>query len=101
MPRRPSCNASADPAARVPREPSRDGYTPRMQLRTLSLLGALFVYAATSLGAAETPLWSRFRGPNGSGVSAASSIPIEFGTVEESRVAATVAAGTFVSDSVR
>jgi outer membrane protein assembly factor BamB len=51
-----------------------------MRLRTLSALGGLFVCATTSLGAAETPIWSRFRGPNGSGVSAASSIPIEFGS---------------------
>jgi outer membrane protein assembly factor BamB len=32
-----------------------------------------------SLTAADTPGWSRFRGPNGSGVSTATKVPIEFG----------------------
>jgi outer membrane protein assembly factor BamB len=34
---------------------------------------------AVSLTAAETPGWSRFRGPNGSGLSSATNVPIEFG----------------------
>jgi outer membrane protein assembly factor BamB len=37
------------------------------------------VLAAVSLRSAGEPDWSRFRGPNGSGVSAATGVPIEFG----------------------
>jgi outer membrane protein assembly factor BamB len=32
-----------------------------------------------SVGAAEPPDWSRFRGPNGSGISTATNVPVEFG----------------------
>ncbi len=35
--------------------------------------------AATGLASAAAPDWSRFRGPNGSGVSAATQVPLEFG----------------------
>jgi len=37
------------------------------------------VLCAGSLTAADPPGWSRFRGPNGSGVSSAMNVPIEFG----------------------
>ena len=37
------------------------------------------VLGAGSLTAADAPGWSRFRGPNGSGVSTATNVPIEFG----------------------
>jgi outer membrane protein assembly factor BamB len=35
--------------------------------------------ATASLDAAEPPDWSRFRGPNGSGISTATNVPVEFG----------------------
>jgi outer membrane protein assembly factor BamB len=37
------------------------------------------VLCAGSLTAADAPGWSRFRGPNGSGVSTATNVPIDFG----------------------
>jgi outer membrane protein assembly factor BamB len=40
---------------------------------------ALMVLAAAPLRSAGEPDWSRFRGPNGSGVSSATNVPIEFG----------------------
>src|SRR5690242_699396 len=46
-----------------------------MKLRILLPAVALFLVAA--LSSAEE--WSRFRGPNGSGVSAATGFPVEFG----------------------
>jgi outer membrane protein assembly factor BamB len=42
-------------------------------------LSAGAVLCAGSLTAADAPGWSRFRGPNGSGVSTATNVPIEFG----------------------
>jgi outer membrane protein assembly factor BamB len=49
-----------------------------MRTRTaLVLLGSLLT--SMSLSAAEPPDWSRFRGPNGSGISAATNVPTEFG----------------------
>jgi hypothetical protein len=52
-----------------------------MRLRSTRLLSVLsaFVLCIGSLRAAESPGWSRFRGPNGSGVSDATNVPIEFG----------------------
>ena len=44
----------------------------------LCLVTAL-VTAAASIDAATPPDWSRFRGPNGSGISTATSVPTEFG----------------------
>jgi outer membrane protein assembly factor BamB len=44
----------------------------------LCLVTAL-VTAAASIDAATPPDWSRFRGPNGSGISTATGIPTEFG----------------------
>jgi outer membrane protein assembly factor BamB len=41
------------------------------------LVPALLLVA--SLDAADAPGWSRFRGPNGSGISAATNVPTEFG----------------------
>ena len=43
------------------------------------LLIAGTIVGPASLNAADTPAWSRFRGPNGSGVSSATKVPIEFG----------------------
>src|SRR5438046_2009963 len=40
------------------------------------------VRCAGSLTAADAPGWSRFRGPNGSGVSSAMNVPIEFGAAK-------------------
>ena len=37
------------------------------------------VTAAGPLTAADMPDWSRFRGPNGSGISTATRVPVEFG----------------------
>ena len=51
-------------------------YTAHM-LRTLSLVAATALVAASIHAAA--PEWSRFRGPNGSGISSATGIPTEFG----------------------
>jgi hypothetical protein len=46
--------------------------------RPLTLL--LFTISlSTSSGARAEPDWSRFRGPNGSGISTASNVPIAFG----------------------
>jgi hypothetical protein len=42
-------------------------------------LAAALVLGLSSLRAAEAPGWARFRGPNGSGVSSATNVPIEFG----------------------
>src|SRR5262245_2617209 len=52
-----------------------------MRPRTLAgiALLPLVATAAVSLTAAEPPDWSRFRGPNGSGVSSATKVPTEFG----------------------
>jgi outer membrane protein assembly factor BamB len=43
---------------------------------TAAALVSAFITAA---GAADAPDWSRFRGPNGSGISSAKNVPIEFG----------------------
>src|SRR5918999_4772415 len=43
-----------------------------------SLLPAVVLLIGT-VSAADAPGWSRFRGPNGSGISTASNIPTEFG----------------------
>lgn len=43
------------------------------------LSGLVVVLGLSAPRAAEGPGWSRFRGPNGSGVSTATNIPIEFG----------------------
>jgi len=42
-------------------------------------LVAAVVLLATALGAAGNPDWSRFRGPNGSGISSATGVPTDFG----------------------
>ncbi|HSC26258.1 MAG TPA: PQQ-binding-like beta-propeller repeat protein [Vicinamibacterales bacterium] len=44
----------------------------------LTLLASTLLLAA-SLSAAGPPDWSRFRGPNGSGISTATGVPVEFG----------------------
>ena len=49
----------------------------RAALATGSLLATAL--AVTALTAAEPPDWTRFRGPNGSGISTATNVPIEFG----------------------
>src|SRR5262245_56675982 len=50
----------------------------RSQLRLLTAL--LLAGAVTAPAIARAPVdWTRFRGPNGSGVSAAANVPIEFG----------------------
>jgi outer membrane protein assembly factor BamB len=49
-------------------------------MRTICALAAGVVLSASVLtGAAEPPDWSRFRGPNGSGISTATNVPTEFG----------------------
>src|SRR5688572_17314981 len=51
-----------------------------LRFRYLFLLSVTaFVPLAAGLHAANPPDWSRFRGPNGSGVSNATSVPTEFG----------------------
>ena len=54
-----------------------------MRALTTRLLGVSAVVAMTSLSAGaqapRTPDWTRFRGPNGSGVSSATNVPVEFG----------------------
>src|SRR5688500_6003182 len=45
----------------------------------LKLLVALGLAATTAASAAPHDEWSRFRGPNGSGISAAKNLPAEFG----------------------
>ena len=56
-------------------------YTPRMRLQRVRTLAALLgtVTLGASLAARAEPDWSRFRGPNGSGISTATNVPIEFG----------------------
>src|SRR5437660_8436396 len=44
-----------------------------------SWLIAATVLRTGSVAAVDAPAWSRFRGPNGSGVSSAIHVPIEFG----------------------
>src|SRR5262245_16129711 len=50
-----------------------------MRARAFWSLNVLLAAGAVSMHAAEAPLWSRFRGPNGSGVSEARNVPTEFG----------------------
>ncbi len=59
-------------------EPGR--YTARMCSARVGVpLVAAVVLLATALGAAGNPDWSRFRGPNGSGISSATGVPTDFG----------------------
>ena len=44
-----------------------------------SCLLTLVLLLTASIDAAEPPDWSRFRGPNGSGISTATRVPTEFG----------------------
>ena len=62
--------------------------------------GGIFVYSVVSCAAGATlllnaaaPDWSRFRGPNGSGISAATSVPIEFGPSKNVRWRVALPAG--------
>src|SRR5262245_30732567 len=48
-------------------------------MRTRSAAALLAFVLGSPLIAADAPGWSRFRGPNGSGVSEAAKVPIEFG----------------------
>ena len=50
----------------------------RLGLFALQSAFALLV-ASVALTAADAPDWSRFRGPNGVGISAATNVPTEFG----------------------
>jgi outer membrane protein assembly factor BamB len=58
-------------------------YTPRMRLPftrgTVLCSCAIGLALLASVSAATAPDWSRFRGPNGSGVSSATRVPVEFG----------------------
>src|SRR5262249_12826898 len=58
-------------------------FTAPMLVRLTRALVAVLALSALaslrSLVAADAPAWSRFRGPNGSGVSTATNVPIEFG----------------------
>ena len=56
-------------------------YTPRMRLLRVRMLAALLcaVMLGASLAGRAEPDWSRFRGPNGSGISTATNVPTEFG----------------------
>ena len=56
-------------------------YTPRMRSLRVRTLAALLctVTLGASLAARAEPDWSRFRGPNGSGISTATNVPTEFG----------------------
>src|SRR5262245_4101654 len=61
-------------------------YDPRMRTRSFvrmvrrgSMCVAVVSTLSLSLTAASAPDWSRFRGPNGSGISTATNVPIEFG----------------------
>src|SRR5262245_9927957 len=56
-------------------------YTRSVRSRLIRLIAVCFALAALagSLRAADALGWSRFRGPNGSGVSSATNVPIEFG----------------------
>src|SRR5262245_49491295 len=56
-------------------------YTARMPSRSACAWLAVILVGAwgVSVTAADPAVWSRFRGPNGSGVSAATNVPIEFG----------------------
>jgi outer membrane protein assembly factor BamB len=45
--------------------------------RTLPAVAAILIGAGVVVGAAEN--WTRFRGPNGTGVSTATNLPVEFG----------------------
>ena len=56
--------------------PAVNAYTPRMRSLTIGLL--TLILGATA-GARTAPDWSRFRGPNGSGISTATKVPTEFG----------------------
>ena len=64
---------------------------PRSCYRTLAL--------TAGLSARAEPDWSRFRGPNGSGISTATNVPTEFGPAEEPALAAAAAERTLVADS--
>ena len=48
-------------------------------LRAALVLSVMFAVAAPRAPNEETPDWSRFRGPNGTGVSETTGLPIEFG----------------------
>jgi hypothetical protein len=50
-----------------------------MTLRALAVAFSAWIVLSIASIAAEPPDWTRFRGPNGSGVSNASNVPIEFG----------------------
>jgi outer membrane protein assembly factor BamB len=47
--------------------------------RRIWTAAALVTAFITAAGAADAPDWARFRGPNGSGISSAKNVPIEFG----------------------
>ena len=59
-----------------------------------------FIVLVASLIAAE-PDWSRFRGPNGSGISTATNVPTEFGPAKNLLWRLALAAGTLVADPAR
>jgi outer membrane protein assembly factor BamB len=54
-------------------------YTAAMRSATLFIISSVLVVLALSATAAGPPDWSRFRGPNGSGISTATGVPTEFG----------------------
>src|SRR5713226_9615311 len=57
-------------------QPRPRGATPQTLLSALALLFFAIFAACCALAAAE---WSQFRGPNASGVSEATGLPVEFG----------------------
>ena len=74
--------------------PARPRYTARMRSRvlcTFALILATCGLTVTLLARAE-PDWSRFRGPNGSGISTAADVPDRVRPAEEPVVAAAAAA---------
>ena len=69
-------------------------------MRSLTVCLSAIILGVT-LGARTAPDWSRFRGPNGSGISTATDVPIEFGPAEEPALAARAARGPLVADPPR
>jgi len=63
----------------------------RMLNRRIAATAALVIIVGAGLGAAEN--WVRFRGPNGTGVSAAKDVPVEFGPAQNVKWKAAVPPG--------
>ena len=75
---------------------SRSRWKSAVILLSLATVFAVLFVPSRSLAVAGSEDWSQFRGPNGSGVSATTGLPVEFGQqrMSSGRLAAT---GPFIS----